>query len=349
MKRVGVFTIFNVPNYGAMLQSYALTNYLQGVGYDARVVDYQQPELRDYFKYRLSFPPQVRHWLRLHSCRKFVAGNLRLTEGFLPGKGFVGSGEGPFDAFITGSDQVWFTGPVQYYDRYFFLDFDTKGARRISYAASAGGTTNFGEFRGSVERAIKAFDYLGVRDAHTRSLIRPLTDANIEETVDPVYLHSFSEFIDSRPPMREPYVLVFGDLKGESLKILEAIKRKLGIKEIVTLQYANSMATRRVASPGPIEWLNWFYHSSFVVTSYFHGTVVATKFKKDFISIPTAGRVLKVRTLLEPLGLVERCLDKGSGGGALSILDRPIDWSDAHSKLNAKIERSKRFLATALS
>lgn len=32
--KIGIITIFNVPNYGAMLQCYALSKYLRDLGHD---------------------------------------------------------------------------------------------------------------------------------------------------------------------------------------------------------------------------------------------------------------------------------------------------------------------------
>jgi hypothetical protein len=71
--KVGILTIFAVPNYGAMLQAHGLSSYLRGAGHDAEVVDYRQPDLERYFRFKWKFPPAVNHWRRLRNGQKFVA------------------------------------------------------------------------------------------------------------------------------------------------------------------------------------------------------------------------------------------------------------------------------------
>lgn len=347
--KVGIITIFAVPNYGAMLQSYGLASYLRGLGIDAEVVNYRQPALEAYFKFRLGFPPAFKHWMRLRAGDRFVEERIPKSPEQIRSVAEFLAEVGRYDALITGSDQVWFTGPVQFYDPMYFLDLPEARARKISYAASAGGNKTFGEFEGRVRAALARFDHIGVRDAHTASLVRPLTDKPLTHTVDPVFLHDFSELIDQRPPSRDPYILVFGDFRGELASVVRQVRKQTGISKVVTLQYPCPEAAERRASAGPVEWLNWFRHASFVVTSYFHGTVVAVKFRRPFVSVPTPGRREKVATLLEPLGLRYRCLAHPDEFPSLpAVISREVDWPAVHSELAVRIESSKQFLSDAL-
>lgn len=348
--RIGILTIFAVPNYGAVLQSHSLSRWLCGLGLDAEVVDYRQPALERYFSFKITWPPAVQHFVRLHRTASFVERHLLLSRARVGTIAEFLQACGGYDAFITGSDQVWFTGAVQYYDPLYFLDFEAPGARKISYAASAGGTTDFGEYREKVRAAVNRIDHIGVRDAHTASLIAPLTTKPITETVDPVFLYDFADLLRERRPLAEPYMLVFGDFRGALAETVRAAQRATGLKHVVTLQYPQPDATKRVASPGPEEWLNWFKHADFVVTSYFHGTVVAAKFQRPFVSVPTPGRRLKVATLLEPLGLSSRCfVHTPTAAEVEGVARQSIDWKDANQRLERKIEASKAFLRNALS
>ena len=348
--KVGIFTIFAVPNYGAMLQSHGLSSYLRGEGLDAEVINYRQPALEDYFRFKWSFPPAVNHWRRLRNCDHFVENSIPTGSEIVRSLDEFQQHVSHYDAFITGSDQVWFTGPVQYYDRMFFLDFPASGKRKISYAASAGGNENFGEFEDRVRAALRDFDHLGLRDAHTESLVRPLTDKAITRTVDPVFLHGFEELLSDKSPESEPYVLVFGDFRGSLSQVIREVRDSTGIKKVITLQYPCAEATSRLSSVGPGEWLNYFRHAAFVVTSYFHGTVAAVKFHRPFVTVPTPGRRHKVATLLEPLGLRRRCfLDSGEVETLPKVAGETIDWAAVDQKLNPLIDASKDFLRNALA
>jgi len=347
---IGVFTIHAVPNYGAMLQAHALSSWLCEEGFPAEVIDYRQPALEQYFKFKWTIPPKFRHWLRLRACNKFLESHIKLGKEKISSESDFRKVLSKYDAFITGSDQVWFTGAVQYYDPLYFLDFPAPSRRKVSYAASVGGTTDFGPFGERVRKAVNEIDHIGVRDQHTASLIAPLTRKSITQTVDPVFLYDFKDLLKGSRPMTQPYILVFGDFRGESRKVINQVKRVTGIGNVVTLQYPQQDATLRVASPGPKDWLNWFAHADFVITSYFHGTVAALKFRRPFISVPTPGRRLKVQTLLAPLGLSERCLVHGASEGGLELCDSgTIDWKTAGSVLESKISASKMFLRSALS
>ena len=143
---------------------------------------------------------------------------------------------------------------------------------------------------------------------------------------------------------------MFGDFRGELSRVVRDVRAATGLKRVVSLQYPCPDATHREAICGPVEWLNWFRHASFVVTSYFHGTVVAVKFKRPFIAVPTPGRRHKVATLLEPLGLRRRCfVDADELASLPKIASENIDWPSTEAKLDALVSKSKSFLRSALS
>lgn len=349
--KVGIITVHSVPNYGAVLQAYALAAHLRSTGVDARTIDYRQPHLEEIYRLRWKFPPPVNNWLRLRRNAAFVKGRLPLSprrchslEEFLPTLK-------DYDAFITGSDQVWFTGPVQFFDRMYFLDFPAPGKRKISYAASAGGTTDFGEFKPRVKEALASYDHIGVRDIHTYQLVAPLAPKPPVQVVDPVFLNDFAALLDDRSPVNEPYLLVFGDFNGPKLDAaLRAIIQATGLKTIITLQYPCTAATHRVPAPSPEQWLNHFKHATFVVTSYFHGAAIAAKFERPFVAIPTPGRRIKVSTMLDWMGLRERyVLTEPVPAACAEIACRSMDWSVPRQEIARRVEASKSFLRTALS
>lgn len=348
--KVGIITVHSVPNYGAVLQAYALAHHLRSTGVEAETVDYRQPGLEAMYRMRWKFPPAINHWLRLRRNDAFVEKRLTLSAGryhsveeFLPAIK-------DYDAFITGSDQVWFTGPVQYFDPMYFLDFPAPGKKKISYAASAGGTTDFGEFAPRVRTALASYDHIGVRDSHTAHLVTPLAPHVPTQVVDPVFLCDFADLLTEPPPITEPYLLVFGDFSGKLDPALRAIIAATGLKTVVSLQYPCPAATRRLASPSPTQWLSCFKHAAFVVTSYFHGAAIAAKFSRPFISIPTPGRRIKVATMLDWMGLRHRCFLEDPTPAACAALARAsIDWPGAQQRIAERTAHSKAFLATALS
>ena len=149
-KSIGILThYYNSTNYGGLLQSYALCRYLNDNGVEARQVFF------DASKQSLTIPQRIK--LRLYYGKKRLKGlkNLRaISEIKKRGKSVVGfrnaiphtneiytyknlsSLGDDFDAFITGSDQVW--NPISINDAYSLI-FTNKP--KYSYAASIASTS----------------------------------------------------------------------------------------------------------------------------------------------------------------------------------------------------------------
>jgi hypothetical protein len=188
-----------------------------------------------------------------------------------------------------------------------------------------------------------------VRDAHTSQLVAPLSPSAPVQVVDPVFLCDFDQLISSKPPVTEPYLLVFGDFSGKLDAPLRAIIAATGLKTIISLQYPCAAATNRVAAPSPEEWLSYFKHAAFVVTTYFHGTAIAAKFERPFIAIPSPGRRIKVATMLDWMGLRSRCfMEAPSPKEAEALAREPIDWLEPRRQVAQSVEKSKAFLEMAL-
>lgn len=348
--KIGIITIHNPPNYGAMLQAYSLSTHLAETGHQVEIIDYDQPDLHEYFRFKWSFPPRFTNWQRLKRCAAFVrdkqvksAKTYRSPEQFLPDAD-------NYDALITGSDQVWFTGPVQFYDPLYFLDLPQARARKISYAPSAGGTTDFEDFTPKVKAALARFDHISVRDDNTEALIAPLTDKPIARVVDPTFLCDFTQLLNPSSPQPEPYLLLFGNIARKWDALIKSTAKQLGVSRIVTLQYKNENATHRLGAPSPEDWINHFKHAAGIITSYFHGTAFAINFERPFLAIPTPGRVKKVNALLEDVGLQARVVQEADDPAtALPKFAQPIDWPAAKELLQQRVNTSKLFLRRALN
>ena len=117
--RIGILTFHCAHNYGAMLQCYALQEYLKGRGDEVYVIDYRPDYLtHPYKKHKLS------HWLSKDPLRTL---KRLLSEPFLLKKrgkrwdGFdnfmrmklnlypydMSSDYSNFDWLLFGSDQIW--------------------------------------------------------------------------------------------------------------------------------------------------------------------------------------------------------------------------------------------------
>lgn len=351
MKKIGIITKHSVPNYGAMLQAYGLAASIKQMGFAAELVDYDQPATTRYFRPALSFPPRLNALKRYWRCKRFVKKrqprsdfHCTSVDTFLPHVD-------RYDILFTGSDQVWFTGPVQYYDPMYFLDFPSGKTRKASYAPSAGGIDSFSEFAPKVKSALQDFSHLSVRDDNTEALVREM-GFNPTRVLDPTFLHDFKDLVDSKKrPIDEPYLLIFGNLSEKAAQHASAKAKEFGITRIASLQYKNGIATDRFATPDPIDWLNLYFHASFVVTTYFHGSIFAAKFNKPFVSIPTTGRIKKVSALLKDIDLESQLIIENKNDSSEQF-DRAFastpDWVAYQKALEPKVQRSISFIRGAV-
>lgn len=349
--KIGIITIHNPPNYGAMLQAYSLCNYIKSIGLNVEIIDYRQPTLSKYFRFKWSFPPHIMNWLRIKRCAAFVdKQQTKSTTKYNAPEEFYPDAN-KYDALITGSDQVWFTGPVQYFDPLYFLELpDNCIARKISYAASAGGTVDFETFAPRVKKALAQYYSISVRDDNTDALVQPLIDQKTTRVVDPTFLVNFKELIDPILPQSEPYLLLFGNISAKWNPLIKKMAEHYKVKRIVSLQYKNISATHRLSAPSPKDWVNYFKHATAVVTTYFHGTAFAINFQKPFISIPTPGRIKKVEALLKDFNLMARFLNDKEDPvqRSISMLEQDIDWETTNTLLKERINVSENFLKETL-
>lgn len=88
MKKIGIITIHNSPNYGACLQSFALYKYLELQGYPVEIIDLHRPYYDDYVPssrflpfdhYPKSIKQKLKEWVK-GLLKKMLKTRLRLKK-----------------------------------------------------------------------------------------------------------------------------------------------------------------------------------------------------------------------------------------------------------------------------
>ena len=118
-KEIGVLTFHKAVSYGAAYQTYALQTYLNGIGYDVKIVDYIPPRFTTFnsifsmpangnkVKKIIKFIPYVlSKATSVYMLQRFNKKYLTLTDSYCTEQELIDS-DLRFDTFITGSDQVW--------------------------------------------------------------------------------------------------------------------------------------------------------------------------------------------------------------------------------------------------
>ena len=342
---VNIITFHRDYNYGAMLQAYALQEFLGQIGHPAGVFDYIRPknasgslkqQLLD-FVCRLNKKDCE---IRETKYREFYKSFLKLNNDCTK------------SVYVTGSDQVW--NPHGVMDEHYFLTFVPQTSKKISYAASLGVSEIPEERKATFKRYIQDFDAVSVREESAKECISELYDREISVNVDPTLLHdknfwrTIAEPVENMP---EKYILVYlMHLPKNINKILTWLKKETGydivvvdgqgaVQGVLTNAVKHNKAVHR-AGPQQFVWL--MDHAQCVVTSSFHGTAFSLIFEKEFYAITNS-----------PKSRLANILNKCSlpffeETEADFVRNDNIDWLKVSAVLKNEREKAKQYFQGVL-
>lgn len=268
--KIGIFTHFYQSlNYGGMLQSYALTEFLNRNGLDSEQICYimstdpflpaQQTPPFDVRPEKVFFPlkfikkvyQSLNYRLIGKKCEKYYweykkSKIIKRAEKFVEfqervlhsDKIYDGSSIPEamdiYDCFITGSDQVWnFT----WFNPAFYLDF-SGNSKKIAYAASAGKSRFCMEEEIYLKRTLSEFDAISVREEDLVPTLNALLEKDsVIQTVDPTLLLTVEDWDEIVSPrlIKNKYIFCYflhNDKKLRQLAERFARKHKMVIVTI---------------------------------------------------------------------------------------------------------------------
>lgn len=371
MKKIFTLTFCDTPNYGALLQAFALKNHLQSCGYDCSVINYKNPK-RKYAQ--VSGLKKIRSIVWRNTFAGLFESRKRKlrTENFR--KNYLKLGDvyssldklktlnDKADVFIVGSDQVWNPQNTAY-DTAYFLSFAEDGKKRISYAASLGTAVDDKKYLSDSLKYLKKFNAVSVREKSSAESLKKEIGIAAETVIDPVFLLTGNEWIDNLSlnantdniRISSKYVLCYvmpgnRELTELIYSVAEKIASEKGLK-IITLgkkNYARPCGNEILdGDAGPVEFLQYISNAEYVVTNSFHGTALSVIFGKKFYTLLKHGvkRNARMEELLSPLSLDERIVYVGDD---FKFSDEDIDYSGVQDKLTEIIGKSHGFLIEAV-
>lgn len=349
-KKVRTLTFHRVLNYGAVLQAYALAKTVRDMGYDCKVADYTPL----YFLYQIyrpakGFKKSYDKLLKILRFSKFRKKYLPMT-GRLHLKTKTMEAESGIHAYICGSDQVWNKSITNgRADKGFLIDFETKDARKIAFAASSGGNSLMDDK--SYSDILNDYYTIGVRESVLKDDIEKMgMDATV--VVDPsLLIKDYSEIMDFTRVPSGDFLLTYVVGSGKTLKQFDdyvgELKKSTGIPVVHIGSKGLSSADISILDIGPSDWISFFEKAKFIVTNSFHGTAFSLNFEKQFIFVPHIKKSLNERqiTLLKSVGLLDRA--------ELTCYEYSkyinIDYSIVTPKLARIVDSSRFFLRESLA
>lgn len=361
--KIGILTFHCAANYGAVLQTYALQEFLRSEGHDVRVIDYRPDYLIEpykAFKYRWkeqsgSFFSKVKGLVRACLIVPIRRRRNRMFADFVRKRLSLDAlnlehDSNAFDAFVFGSDQIWNPRITREIDPVFIGDFPAaRGRRLIAYAASVGDNANLDKDAiRKLQSVVSRFYAIGCREPSLQSFFRQHFHKEIVPVLDPVLLAGRSLFESIAVPPREtkPYLLLFQLVRRDDIcRYTESLAQKLNLDLVEVVSSWDSLRNKRLKQSLSVEeFLGYLKNASFVVTASFHGTAFSLLFERQFV-VPclTEARDNRIRSLLARVNLEDRMLP-------INRVEVPssIDYEVVTDKLQTFRQTSAAFLNESL-
>lgn len=307
--RIGLITIYHVPNYGSVLQTYATQELLKSLGHEVSVIQYNYFNKRYYRE--LGRRPLWREKLYplksllLPKCKAAVLDRFRkeylnFTKAFNCVEDMYKNDWSEYDAFVVGSDQVWNTNFLLG-DPCFLLSFVPQEKKRFALSSSFATKYIVEKYADIFRNELEKFSAISVREYNGVNIIHEqlgLTK-DVEITLDPTLLLNKTQWLDLFPPHNikrsKPYILYymwayafeprpyiyhvvkyFQDKMKCDVIALEGIRDSMDCKEIHFIDADNSTIP---------EFIDLFANANLVITSSFHGTAFALNFGVPLVSV----------------------------------------------------------------
>ena len=194
--KITILTFQFAHNYGALLQAYALKDYLQQLDNQVDFVPYYPAWAR--VEYAINpfvkgVPPRRRIRLGAQYFKRkkqgqifndFISEELGVTETFSSEYRLV-SWINDHDCVICGSDQIW-NDKITGNDSSYFAD--GVDSRKIAYAASLGTTQLTNEQKSNIRNYLPEFSAISVREPSLAVAIEELINKKVNVVLDPVFL-----------------------------------------------------------------------------------------------------------------------------------------------------------------
>lgn len=353
--RIGILTFHFAYNYGAMLQAYALSEYLSKCGHDVKIINYYPDELRHLYtlnpfvasrkrevieKFK-KFPSCARQFRRFE---KFKNEELPCTEEI--SRDHLSQCNNRYDAFIVGSDQVWNNRILENVTPY-FLDFVDDKKKKISYAASFGSVDISERYKRSLPVYLEKFDKISVREKEAVRLLDGVGISSIS-VVDPVFLLNRKEWlslISSISVSKERYLFYYALEADAKLDEYVKCRAKREDKKMVVVhptceKVSNIKEAVYLNDVGPKEFLSLLVNADTVITNSFHATAFAAMFGIEVLNMASPSRLARSRGLIEEL-----CHEYNSVQGEIHLLKNMI----SQDSIDSASMFAKEFLAKSIN
>ena len=180
MKKVGLITIYHVPNFGSVLQAYATQVLLENMGLECSVINYKYPNEWHHSlgRPRPTLKTKIGHMFGLKPTHRkankliqFKKKNFKFTQLYNSLDELKRADWSSYDLFAVGSDQVW-KSQFTLSDSAFMLSFIPDDKYRMSIASSFASKSIPEKFRDKYKKYLSKFNAISVREKNGIDIVK---------------------------------------------------------------------------------------------------------------------------------------------------------------------------------
>lgn len=305
--KLGLVTIYQVPNYGSVLQAYATQCILESLGVEVIIINYKYPN-HWHYKQGIPRPNPIKGFIhrlgirneKYNALNKFRKDNYHFSKQYKDYEELKKENWDEYDLFVVGSDQVWkahFTKG----DPTYLLSFLPDDIRRISLASSFASDSIPSEYRELYKQELSKFDALSVRESNGVRIINDELKLGklVNVVLDPTLLLDKNDWQRLVPrsmfQKKRPYILFYMwayafEPRPYIFEVLKHFQNQMDCDIIALEGYTSAdqacgVEMRNATTSSIPEFIDLFANSDLVITSSFHGTAFALNFGIPLISV----------------------------------------------------------------
>lgn len=350
----------NFTNYGSALQTWALNQAINKLGYPSKLIDYCPNILAD----KDTLHPFANMWDKDEESRRMCELTLPAirenyekfhrfyNERFHKTKKKYTSANfnevmDEVDGFVCGSDTIFCIEEFGFDDGY-YANYDCmKHGYAVAYAASFGDPKFDDTTYPILDDRLQNFKAFGIREESMIPYVKEHTNVLVQKVVDPTLLLTeveYEELIDTSIK-KENYLLLYSRRYNKEMEEYAInLAKQHGWKIVeISLRATNAEKGHEMAySAGVEEFLALVKNAEFVVTNSFHGMIFSVQFRRNFVVFSRHQCDTKITELLELFGLSDRLLVSGKE------TYQDISYDFVHSRIAKEREKSLAFLKLEL-
>lgn len=343
--KIGILTFHCSHNYGAMIQAYAMQEYLASRNCEVSIIDYRPDYIINSFirdgswlscfssgigqtlknlVFKFSLGSIMRKRFDNFDC--FMNDRMRLCEFSIP------EISKSFDSILIGSDQVWnpkITGGT-FDDIFFGVPFECKV---FSYAASCKPSELTSAQMGMMRDNLKSLYGIGVREQSLQQRLIETGVRNVCLNVDPTLLagRSVYEKFDLSRPIKARYVLVYEinyhpEVESMAREYAAMLGRDVRVISLVGFIHRKRRSKDYDNVASPEKFVAYICNAECVFTTSFHGTALSIVFEKQFFAVRQGtSNDDRIQSLLCQLGLNQRFIDRSQVKSTMDIDYKAVD------------------------